>query len=90
MEINFPHMNIISYICSMDKIKSNTKLRRIFIVLILLSAISTLHIMYNYHADLLVSESVSFFNMTDSVKIKEVGFVEFMVEAFKRVIFTYM
>lgn len=83
-------MKANDYICSMNKIQPHIKLRAIFFVLVLLSVISTLHIISNYHSGLLMNESVSFFNMTDSVKIKEVGIVDFVVEAFRRVVVTLM
>lgn len=74
------------YIWIMNKIQPHIKLRAIFFVLVLLSVVSTLHILSHYRSEVLLNESVALFNMADSVKIKEVGIVDFVIEAFRRVV----
>ncbi|HLT94135.1 MAG TPA: hypothetical protein VKZ56_06210 [Membranihabitans sp.] len=70
----------------MNKIQPNIKIRAVFFVLILLSIISTFHIIFHYHTDVLMKDTVAIFNVPDSVVLKEVGIVDFVVEVFKRVV----
>lgn len=73
----------------MNKFVPHNKTRAIFIVLVLLSMVCTLHIMVHlYQSETVVNDTVAIFQMADSVGIKEVGFVDFMVEIFRRVAVT--
>lgn len=70
----------------MNRIKPHIKFRAVVLVLVMLSVISTIHILWHYHSDIGINQSLAFFQVSDSVGIKEVGFVDFVVEAFRRVV----
>lgn len=66
---------------------TSIKPKVLFSLLLIMSIISTVYIFFSYESGVLGSEAVTFFKMPESIGLKEVGFIDFVVNTARKILF---